>query len=150
VMNRGRVEQIGTPREIYDRPASRFVAGFIGHANILPVVVRTVQDGAAEVVLGPLSFRVRAAAPVPPGPGHMALRYERIRVGPELGAARRGRAPIREVVFSGPSVLYVLAVPGGIELVAEAPYDGSAPPYPAGAEIDFAWDEAAPSLFADA
>ena len=36
VMSRGRVEQIGTPEEIYDRPASIFVAGFIGSANLLP------------------------------------------------------------------------------------------------------------------
>ncbi len=36
VMNRGRIEQLGTPHEVYERPASRFVAGFIGDANILP------------------------------------------------------------------------------------------------------------------
>jgi spermidine/putrescine transport system ATP-binding protein len=150
VMNRGRVEQIGAPREIYDGPASRFVAGFIGHANILPVVIRGMHDGLAEVGLGALSFPVRTAASVPPGPGHIALRYERIRVGPTLGEARRGRAPVRDVVFNGPSILYVLALPGGTELVAEAPYDGSGTPYAAGAEVDFAWDEAAPSLFADA
>ncbi|MFZ5782458.1 MAG: ABC transporter ATP-binding protein [Pseudomonadota bacterium] len=36
VMNRGRIEQVGTPHEVYERPVSRFVAGFIGDANILP------------------------------------------------------------------------------------------------------------------
>src|SRR4029434_3215192 len=37
VMNLGRIERIGSPQEIYDRPATRFVAGFIGNANIFPV-----------------------------------------------------------------------------------------------------------------
>jgi sulfate transport system ATP-binding protein len=42
VMHMGKIEQIGTPDSIYDEPASPFVAGFIGEANMLPV---TVQDG---------------------------------------------------------------------------------------------------------
>ena len=44
VMNNGRIEQIGVPREIYDRPATRFVANFIGETNFLPGVVQA--DGA--------------------------------------------------------------------------------------------------------
>ena len=46
VMSRGRVEQIGTPEEIYGAPASVFVAGFIGSANLLPGHARVgVADG---------------------------------------------------------------------------------------------------------
>lgn len=52
VMNDGRVEQVGTPEEIYDRPASLFVNGFIGHANRIPATVTgatviTASDGTA-------------------------------------------------------------------------------------------------------
>ena len=47
VMSRGRVEQIGTPTEIYDDPASIFVAGFIGSANLLPGTLRAAPNGAA-------------------------------------------------------------------------------------------------------
>ena len=43
VMSRGRVEQIGTPEEIYDAPASIFVAGFIGSANLLPGTLESVS-----------------------------------------------------------------------------------------------------------
>src|SRR3954454_7254299 len=85
VMNGGRVEQIGAPREIYDRPATRFVAGFIGHANILPVRIASVRNGSAEVELQGLRFPVPVAPTVATGPGHIALRYERIRIGPALG-----------------------------------------------------------------
>ena len=148
VMNGGRVEQIGAPRDIYDRPASRFVAGFIGHANILPVTIGGTEAGRTNVTLGPLGFPVATVAPPRPGPGHIALRYERIRLGPSAGDLPRGRATIKDVTFSGPSVQYALAV-AGAELVAEAPYDGSGPLHAAGTEVAFGWDEAAPSLFAD-
>jgi iron(III) transport system ATP-binding protein len=50
VMDRGRIQQIGTPQEIYDHPTNRFVAQFIGSANIFPARVREV-DGAGHGVL---------------------------------------------------------------------------------------------------
>ena len=49
VMRAGRLEQVGTPREIYDRPASRFVADFIGAANVLDGVVEDVRNGVCDV-----------------------------------------------------------------------------------------------------
>ncbi|MBP8036981.1 MAG: ABC transporter ATP-binding protein, partial [Negativicutes bacterium] len=49
VMNKGVVEQIGTPREIYATPASQFVADFIGTANIIPSQVVAVNDDRTEV-----------------------------------------------------------------------------------------------------
>ncbi len=53
VMNRGKIEQIGTPEEIYRYPATLFVADFIGRANFMTVPVRSIQDGKAQVeVLG--------------------------------------------------------------------------------------------------
>ncbi|MEW5815075.1 MAG: ABC transporter ATP-binding protein [Spirochaetota bacterium] len=45
VMNRGEIEQIGTPEEIYEKPASLFVAGFIGHINLIRGEVKAVRDG---------------------------------------------------------------------------------------------------------
>ena len=50
VMSRGHVEQIGTPEEIYDQPASIFVAGFIGSANLLPAVVSAGSTPSAPKV----------------------------------------------------------------------------------------------------
>ncbi|MCC6311660.1 MAG: ABC transporter ATP-binding protein, partial [Trueperaceae bacterium] len=54
VMNAGRVEQVGSPREIYARPVSRFVADFIGDANFLPGVLldaRTVRSAGTTLTL---------------------------------------------------------------------------------------------------
>src|SRR5579862_318082 len=49
VFNRGRIEQIGTPEELYERPLTRFVAGFIGETNFLPGRIRDAADGACTV-----------------------------------------------------------------------------------------------------
>ena len=67
VMSRGRVEQIGTPEEIYAAPASIFVAGFIGSANLLPGTLEAVGDGAARVRLD--SGVARRGRPARPRPG---------------------------------------------------------------------------------
>jgi putative spermidine/putrescine transport system ATP-binding protein len=63
VFNLGRLEQVGTPREIYDTPRTRFVAEFVGAANLLdgPVAAR-LADGAASVMLRPELIRLGPAA----------------------------------------------------------------------------------------
>ena len=48
VMNRGRVEQVGDPEQVYERPATTFVAGFIGVSNLMPAVVAGAERGAAR------------------------------------------------------------------------------------------------------
>jgi len=67
VMNEGRIEQEGTPSEIYARPANRFVANFVGRSNWLPGVVRdaATMEGFVWVELGDGS-RVRSRCPAPP------------------------------------------------------------------------------------
>ncbi|MEJ8475721.1 ABC transporter ATP-binding protein [Roseibium algae] len=79
VMSSGRVQQIGTPREIYESPVNRFVADFIGETNLLDVDVQSVTDGMAQIVLpGGSAFSCPAAAVVDPGKGHLSVRPERI------------------------------------------------------------------------
>jgi ABC-type Fe3+/spermidine/putrescine transport system ATPase subunit len=76
IMRDGRMAQVGTPAALYESPADRFVAAFLGAANIFPCVV----DG-HEVVLPRLGIVVRAARPGPNGPGFLALRAERMSIG---------------------------------------------------------------------
>ena len=52
IMGGGRIAQVGTPQELYDRPVNRYVADFVGKANILPGEVIARQGGQARVVLG--------------------------------------------------------------------------------------------------
>src|SRR3954451_16395044 len=53
VMNAGRIEQRGGPREVYERPRTRFVAGFIGTSNIITGNVRSMEQGTAVLAFGP-------------------------------------------------------------------------------------------------
>lgn len=66
VLNHGRIQQIGTPIEIYDRPANRFVADFIGNSNILHGTVRSFSNQAASVELSdaPLHLACSTLRPV--------------------------------------------------------------------------------------
>ena len=77
VMRDGRMAQIGTPAELYEGPANRFVAEFLGAANILPCEIN-----GTSVALPSLGTVVQAARPGPTGPGLLALRAERLRIGP--------------------------------------------------------------------
>ena len=81
VMRDGILEQIGTPAEIYERPASRFVAEFLGAANILPAVVKEVGSRGSLLRLdgGLTPLRVSMQAPLGK-PVFLALRPERLRL----------------------------------------------------------------------
>ena len=80
VMSRGKVEQIGTPEEIYAKPASIFVAGFIGSANLLPGTLDSVDDGRARVRLdsGTVVETLGATLAQPGDPVTVMLRPERL------------------------------------------------------------------------
>lgn len=152
VMNNGRIEQIDTPQAIYDRPATRFVAGFIGNANLVAVEVESVQGGEARVRAGGASFIVAGAVNIASGPAHMALRYERIRLGvAAANAAIRLSAEVRDVIFAGSVVQYVLFLSdASVELIAEASHEGGGALLTRGDRVDVGWDAAAPRLFAGA
>ncbi len=102
VMNAGRIAQAGAPRDLYDRPASRFVADFIGDANLLDVDVLSVEGDMARVALGPLSLSLPARG-LGPGPASLAVRPHAIRfAGPQEGDALP--ATVRRAVYLGARV----------------------------------------------
>jgi spermidine/putrescine transport system ATP-binding protein len=84
VMSAGHIQQIGTAREIYEAPENRFVAGFIGETNLLPVEVVAITDNMAEVVLpGGQRLRCPAAHTGPDGTHHLSIRPERMAIAPD-------------------------------------------------------------------
>jgi putative spermidine/putrescine transport system ATP-binding protein len=100
VFNHGRIEQVGTPADVYERPATPFVAGFVGTSNLLSGTV-------AEHLVG--------------APGLYTVRPEKIRLadpGSEVAAdeiAADGR--VRSVVYLGSDTRYIVALDAGTELV---------------------------------
>ena len=100
VFNAGRIEQVGTPAEVYERPATGFVAGFVGVSNVL-------SGKAAEAIAGsPKAFTVR------PEKIHIAGPDER--PGSEQSAAT---GHVRDVVYLGALTRYVVALDAGGTLV---------------------------------
>ncbi len=88
VMRDGRLAQVGTPADVYERPNSRFVAEFLGAANILPAVARA--DG-LRLELPGLGATVCTATRATAGPALLAIRPERVRLGAADGTnALRG------------------------------------------------------------
>ncbi|MDH3662891.1 MAG: ABC transporter ATP-binding protein [Alphaproteobacteria bacterium] len=73
VMNEAVIAQIGTPRQLYEEPTSRFVADFIGDANIVDAVIETVENGRARVEAGGLRLDLPSRG-LTPGPARLAVR----------------------------------------------------------------------------
>ena len=88
VFNKGRIEQIGTPRAVYDEPATRFVAEFIGETNLFEAVVKTAHGGEALVRLASGAEIVSAVSgSVAPGQNVLlSIRPERIELSETPGA----------------------------------------------------------------
>ena len=82
VMNAGRVEQLGTPREVYEQPRTRFVADFIGTSNLLTARADRIEDGCAVVGFGDQQRLVVPLRGVEPaGDLEVTVRPEKIRIG---------------------------------------------------------------------
>jgi ABC-type Fe3+/spermidine/putrescine transport system ATPase subunit len=125
VMNRGRVEQIGPPAEIYEAPASRFVAEFIGLCNLLEGTVRSVRDG--EVVVdtrGGLRLRVAGGPAVVGECVAVVVRPEHVVPASAPDAPNRLRARLRSTTYLGALSRHHLAVEGE-ELLMETHATGS-------------------------
>ncbi|MCC6792275.1 MAG: ABC transporter ATP-binding protein [Thermomicrobiales bacterium] len=127
VMNNGRIEQVGTPEEIYERPRNRFVAEFIGLSNFLPVKVQQVSaDGVvAELDGGPL-LRLPPAPGVTPGARlEVAIRPEKIAVLP-AGSAPEGNATpawVEHLVYQGEGTYLRARLANGLLVQAYAAND---------------------------
>jgi putative spermidine/putrescine transport system ATP-binding protein len=128
VFNEGRIEQIGTPEELYDRPATRFVASFIGDTNLLGGRVVGVAGGICEIETA--AGRIAASAPAPFETGAavvVAVRPERVVLAPIQAATAGLKGVIIEQVFLGTSRKYVVRLKDGTEVVVLRPI--SDPPF---------------------
>jgi iron(III) transport system ATP-binding protein len=121
VMNAGRIEQVGAPREVYERPASRFVMDFLGRVNHLPCRVVRLPDG---MLGGQLLDAADAVVPLPPSDGWgegdhviVAFRSADVEVSGAPGA-RGWPAKVETVAYMGGREEYLLRS-GGAEIRAE-------------------------------
>jgi spermidine/putrescine transport system ATP-binding protein len=130
VMNAGKVEQIGTPVDIYDRPATVFVAGFIGQANLWPCRMKSSDGAMAEVSSLGTSLpsacgdtRIEAG-----GEATLMVRPERVRVSTTpSGEGASVQATVTDLTFQGAMVRLVLAAPDDSLVVAHVGHDHDLP-----------------------
>jgi spermidine/putrescine transport system ATP-binding protein len=95
VMNHGVVEQLGEPEEIYERPRTTFVAGFIGVSNLMPGEVVATGTGTAELRLDAgVTVRTGAAGVSVGERAHAVVRPEKLQLRRANGAAPDGRASV--------------------------------------------------------
>ena len=109
VMNAGRIEQIGSPADIYERPATRFVAEFIGRMNFF-------SEGKRLIAIRP-------------------ERAKLVKEKPSDGFARQGK--VKRVLYLGATREYHLTLDSGERALVEAPNDGNAPRLVAGDAVWF-------------
>jgi ABC-type Fe3+/spermidine/putrescine transport system ATPase subunit len=148
VMNAGRVEQTGTPEEIYERPASRFVTEFIGESNFLPGEIRETEGSDATFAADcGLTFRIGAPPGAGPGRrGAVAIRPEAIVLvdpgGPAILGATVVDATVRTVIYLGAFRKYRVTTAGGHEFRVSRPLDpldAAGQTFPEGAPVRLAW-----------
>ncbi len=115
VMNAGRVEQIGTPQAVYDAPATRFVADFLGKANLLDGTVTACAGGRASVALA-IGQEVTVATPHALAPGaavSLVVRPQKL-VLAEAGAPNRLEGRIVSTSYLGSNAVYEVDLGGAV------------------------------------
>ena len=113
VMKQGRLEQVGTPAQIYREPASSYVADFVGAANVVPVVLGEAAAAGARlpVQLGGQTVQARTLAALAVGPAVLVARPEDILLDAPTPGQPQGRITRRQ--FLGEKTSYRVELPDG-------------------------------------
>ncbi|WP_245513210.1 ABC transporter ATP-binding protein [Enterovirga rhinocerotis] len=149
VMSRGVIQQVGSPRDVYEKPANRFVAEFMGHSNFYTGQVGRREDGAGEVIVNGRPF----PCTIPPGfavgaPVFVALRYERVEVAPPDDPGFGLDGTLVEEAYLGPTVQRTIDL-GEIGLiVSDTANNGRERAMAPGSRVRVRWLADSPTLLA--
>ena len=145
IMNKGRLVQLGSPRELYRQPADRFVAEFVGLSNVVPaVLVRQGGEGTEVTVFGETILCRR-----PPKPGassiSIVLRPEALHISRDSDGGVPAR--VRGLAYIGPIARYRVTVEGyGAELIVDLSNPGPDEFYPEGTAVRVFLPKEVPSV----
>jgi spermidine/putrescine transport system ATP-binding protein len=126
VMNSGVVEQLAAPEDVYERPRTEFVAGFIGVSNLLPGTVESVGEGDVELALdnGP-TVRAIGGGVRPGDRAHAVVRPEKLQIAKVEESAPDGRPRVEGIVESavylGTATQMVVKLPADVPLTVLVP-----------------------------
>jgi len=114
VMSRGKIIQLGAPREIYQFPRSEFVADFLGVANLMDVQVESSSAGVGRVKLGDFTLDAQIPEGYQAGPGRAVIRPESLHLEEgELSGDNRLPAMVERVVYLGSTSQVFVRLPDG-------------------------------------
>jgi putative spermidine/putrescine transport system ATP-binding protein len=148
IMDHGRIHQIGSPGEVYERPANPFVGRFLGEANLIEGTV--LADG-GEVVLLRLPFGQELRAPrsnsCTSGRGVLFIRPERVEIAPGLGrhgdpGANMLAGKVRRCSFLGNILRYAVDLDGAQSITVDLQNTAGVSPLPVGASVVLRWQVA--------
>jgi putative spermidine/putrescine transport system ATP-binding protein len=144
VMDGGVLHQLASPLEVYQRPATQFVADFIGESNLL---VGAPSEPAGETLTFTTAkgLRIRtqggAGATHLPGATHLIIRPEHVRIGPDAeGAANRYTAEVLEALYVGDLVKYRVVAETGDELWAKTLAPATGQRWSKGQRVTVGWE----------
>jgi mannopine transport system ATP-binding protein len=152
VLNRGKLVQVGTPDELYNRPRSRFVANFIGETNFLAATLVGQTDGRGQLQLADGTMVMASAGETLAKPGdavHISLRPEGFTVTPGTGEGLTGR--VEEIIFAGATRLLTVRPTHGPQdqpliTIRQA---ASTPPPQMGETVTLTWQPDAALFFGE-
>jgi spermidine/putrescine transport system ATP-binding protein len=132
VMSRGRVEQLGTPREVYEHPETTFVADFLGVSNLM----RAHVVGEGRVDVGGIVLTAALGDPAASRVVRLTIRPERVRIEPPgMAGENRVQATIERFVYLGSTTQVFIALPGGDRVQALVANSGEVDEYDVGATV---------------
>ncbi|MFO1169467.1 MAG: ABC transporter ATP-binding protein [Hyphomicrobiaceae bacterium] len=136
IMSEGRLVQVGTARDLYEHPANRFVAAFLGEANLFTITAR--RETASGIELETAEAGVLKAAG---GKGGAAcVRPESISIDRSGdGAENRIRGRVADGVYTAGSLRYRVDLPSGMPVTVRMPSERSAALHPPGTEVELSW-----------
>jgi spermidine/putrescine transport system ATP-binding protein len=147
VMYRGRIEQVGTPEDVYERPATTFVAGFIGVSNLMPASISA--PGEVRLDHGPV-LRVPTDGLVPSEHCHAVVRPEKLRIEAlaDGGAAASNGLPrvkgvVESSIFLGTATQIVVDLGGDVRMTVLVPNSSEAERQRlpgGGARVELSWE----------
>jgi spermidine/putrescine transport system ATP-binding protein len=140
LLRQGRIEQVGTARDLYDRPASRYVADFIGETNLIAGVVVAGGPGAVTLRVGKDLLHGRSDRALMAGAqAWLSVRPEAVRIdlGGMAGAGETGlEGTVADTVYGGALVRVHVSLPGGRRIIAQVPAGHLIQP---GAQVRIGW-----------
>jgi spermidine/putrescine transport system ATP-binding protein len=137
VMAGGRIEQVGTPSELYEEPASTYVAGFLGVANLFRATAAVPGgDGHRRLRLGDFELEASGGDTGASGEVRVVIRPERVRLEP-YGTGGPNRVPgmVERLVYQGPATQLVVRLANGESLQALVQNQGQPLPWQQGSAV---------------